>query len=272
MCSQPPRPQADDWLAQAWLEAIPLMDVTTRELGISGGEPTLLKDDFLNLVSKCAHYLPNTSLHVLTNGRLFNYLSFAERLRDLAHPDLVLGVPLYSDIAWEHDFVVQAEQAFDQTIRGLLNLARCHVRIELRLVIHRYTATTLKSFARFVARNLPFVEHVALMGLEPIGFARSNLAALWIDPADYREELTGAVQHFVEHGMAVSIYNHQLCTLPSDLWTFARRSISDWKNIYLPQCGSCEARGECGGFFHSSAHVYSRIVRPITSPNLSPGV
>jgi hypothetical protein len=42
-----------------------------------------------------------------------------------------------------------------------------------------------------LARNLTFVDHVALMALENTGFAIANSDKLWIDPLDYRTELAG---------------------------------------------------------------------------------
>lgn len=258
MCSQPPKKRDDIALAAAWRTAIPLMSPETPELGISGGEPTLQGEDFLNLIADCRDYLPSTAIHVLSNGRLFNYLSFAQKLQAVGHPDLMLGIPLYSDIAWKHDFVVQSKGAFDQTIRGLLNLARCSTRVELRMVIHRHTFERLPSFAKFVARNLPFVEHVALMGLEPIGFGRTNLASLWVDPMDYQAELAEAAQILDVSGINASIFNHQLCVLPQELWRFSRQSISDWKNIFVEECAGCAVREQCGGFFHSAIHAKSR--------------
>ena len=71
--------------------------------------------------------LPNTALHMLSNGRLFNYLSLCREIAAIEHPDLMVGIPLYSDIPHRHDFVVQADGAFDQTIRGMMNLARCGI-------------------------------------------------------------------------------------------------------------------------------------------------
>lgn len=263
MCSQPPRARDDSWLAKCWLAAIPLMHAETRELGITGGEPTLLKDQFHDVIRACITHLPNTSVHVLSNGRSFNYLSFARELAAIGHPSLMIGIPLYSDIAWRHDFVVQATGAFDQTIRGIMNLARVGVAVEIRMVIHRYTVDRLVRFAEFLARNLPFVDHVALMGLEPIGFGRTNFEALWVDPTDYQDELEAAVALLNAHGMCVSIYNHQLCVLREELWPHARKSISDWKNVYLPVCRECSKSDACGGFFASALVRHSRAIKPI---------
>jgi hypothetical protein len=68
----------------------------------------------------------------------------------------------------------------------------------------------------------------------------------------------------LEHGLNVSIYNHQLCVLDRELWPFARKSISDWKNEYLECCGQCAVLDECGGFFASSKLRRSRGIAPVT--------
>lgn len=264
MCSQPPKLRDDSGLIDDWLEAIPLMSPATQTIGFTGGEPTLLGDRFLQLVYACRNHLPEAGLHILSNGRMFNYLQLAKQLGDLRHPDLMIGIPLYSDIAWRHDCVVQAPGAFDQTIRGIMNLARCCVRTEIRVVLHRLTVDRLPNFATFIARNLPFVEHVALMGYEPIGFGRTNLDALWIDPVDYQQSLAEAVAILATHRMSSSIYNHQLCVLPESLWPYARHSISDWKNVYLPICQGCKLRADCGGFFHSAIDAHSKHITPFT--------
>ena len=54
---------------------------------------------------------PNTALHMLSNGRLFNYLTLCREIAAIDHPDLMIGIPLYSDIPHRHDFVVQADGA-----------------------------------------------------------------------------------------------------------------------------------------------------------------
>jgi len=134
-------------------------------------------------------------------------------------------------------------------------------------VIHKQTYERLPQLAEFVARNLPFVEHVALMGLEMSGFTPKNLDVLWIDPADYQSQLEEATLSLAMRGMAVSIYNHQLCTLPLSVWPYARKSISDWKNVYLDVCEGCGVRQFCGGFFQSARKRHSAHIAPC--PKLS---
>jgi His-Xaa-Ser system radical SAM maturase HxsC len=262
MCSQPPRRVDDGYLIQEILTAIPLMSSETQELCITGGEPTLLGGELLRVVDATKRYLPRTSLHMLSNGRRFRDAHFAKQVADVGHPDFMIGIPLYSDIASRHDFVVQVKGAFDETIRGIMNLARTDQRIEIRFVIHLQTFSRLAKTARFISRNLPFIDQVALMGLEITGFAKSNLEALWIDPTEYQSQLREAVDELTAARIPVMIYNHQLCLLDRDLWPFARRSISDWKNVYMPECAHCAVKDDCGGFFSSASVRYSDRIRP----------
>jgi His-Xaa-Ser system radical SAM maturase HxsC len=263
MCSQPPRDIDDSYLIDQWMRAIPLFSRSTREIGITGGEPTLLGDQLIRLLRQLKAYLPDTAVHMLSNGRNFKDIDVAKRLAAVRHPDIMLGVPLYSDIASIHDFVVQADGAFDETIRGLLNLRRCSIAIELRVVIHRVTYERLPALARFIVRNLQFVDKVALMGLEITGFTKSNLGELWIDPVEYQSQLKEAVAILSRGKVTTSIYNHQLCVLDKTLWPIAVKSISDWKNEYMPECTGCSVMNRCGGFF-SSAHIKrSQHIAPI---------
>lgn len=264
MCSQPPKDRDDSWIVDDLLRAIPLMSPETRELGITGGEPSLLGGRLVELVRQLGHYLPATAIHMLSNGRGFAAGDLAAQLAALRHPDLMVGIPLYADVPEIHDYVVQARGAFDETIRGILALKRHGVRVELRFVIHAETYEGLPAFARFVARNLTFVDHVALMGLELMGFARSNLDALWVDPLDYQSQLREAIEVLVHAGMYASIYNTPLCVLVPDLHAFARASISDWKNEFVAACDGCALRSRCGGFFASSAVRRSRGIARVT--------
>ncbi|GLS99870.1 His-Xaa-Ser system radical SAM maturase HxsC [Sphingobium jiangsuense] len=265
MCSQPPRDVNDGWIVDEILATIPLIDPDTGEIGFTGGEPTLLGGRFFELVQACKSYLPRTALHILTNGRTFSDDAFARTLGSLQHHDLMLGIPIYADLPHVHDYIVQADGAFDETIRGILNLKRHGVRVEVRVVLHKQTVTRLPALAAFLARNLLFVDHVALMGLEMMGFTRANLDALWIDPDDYRSELTEAIGILDRARMRVSLYNAQLCLTDQRIWRFAKRSISDWKQEYMPECEGCIMKGDCGGFFASAKHRYSDRISPIAA-------
>lgn len=264
MCSQPPRNVDDFWILDEVFDLIRMIPEGTSSLGFSGGEPTLYGDRFIALVQHVKNHLPRTRIDILTNGRAFNDPAFAHKLGKVEHPNITLGIPLYSDDPVRHDYVVQAPGAFDETVRGIFNLHAAGVRVEIRVVVHRETLPRLVQTCRFIARNLLFVQHVALMGLEITGFTRANLEKLWVDPHEYRDTLSEAAGILMNYGINASIYNHQLCLVNDDLRPIYRKSISDWKNEYLEECSTCELRSQCGGFFSSAVQYrHSAYIRPI---------
>ena len=264
MCSQPPQDLDDSYLVDEMLETILLVDRDEHQLGISGGEPTLLGEDLLVVLCHARRHLPGTGLHVLSNGRRFADSAYARRVAAVRHPGLVWGIPVYSESPEIHNYIVQARGAWTETISGLFNLARVGADIEIRVVVQRANYERLPELAYFIFRNLTFARHVAFMGIEPIGFAPANRDSLWVDPADCAGPLKEATFFLANRGMDVSVYNIPLCSLPGELWEFARKSISDWKNTYLPECARCRVHDECCGFFAMTVSRWlSRAVRPI---------
>ncbi|WEK21657.1 MAG: His-Xaa-Ser system radical SAM maturase HxsC [Candidatus Pedobacter colombiensis] len=264
MCSQPPRDREDIYyLHNLHRKLIPLIPKDCVELGITGGEPTLLGNLFYELLAMIQSELPDTDIHCLTNGRSFAWPNLANKLGAMKYDKLMLGIPLYSDFYQTHDYIVQAKDAFNQTIQGLYNLARNNLRIEIRIVLHQQSIPRLKKLAQYIYKNLPFVEHITFMGLEHQGYTPFNIDKLWIDPVDYMDDLTDAVTFLSDKDMNVSIYNSQLCLLPRELWQYSRKSISDWKNVYLDECQSCGAIAQCGGLFASGQKKHSAHIKGI---------
>jgi His-Xaa-Ser system radical SAM maturase HxsC len=262
MCSQPPKEIDDSYIINDVMRAIPLMSPETQVLGITGGEPTLLGDKLVQIIRSIKNNLPQTSLHILSNGRTFKNLAYCKAIAEINHSDLMIGIPIYSDISSMHDYVVQADGAFDDTIRGIINLKSTGVKVEIRVVVHKATYQRLPQLAQFIRRNLTFCDRVAIMGLEMTGFTKINLEKLWIDPKDYQSQLKEAVALLDHAKMTVSIYNHQLCILDPSLHRFNVKSISDWKNEYMPECVDCLRKEECGGFFSSAKLRYSSHIKP----------
>jgi His-Xaa-Ser system radical SAM maturase HxsC len=262
MCSQPPRDRDDTaYLYNIYQQLIPLIPKDCIEIGITGGEPTLLGERYFHLLELIKAELPDTEIHCLTNGRTFAWKNMADRLGEIGLNRLMLGIPLYADYYAVHDYIVQAKDAFHQTMAGLYNLAVNNQRIEIRVVLHKQSIPRLAKLSRYIYKNLPFVEHIAFMGLEYQGYTPHNIKELWIDPVDYMNELGEAVEYLASMQMNVSIYNSQLCIMPEHLWKYNKKSISDWKNIYLDDCKDCTMINECGGLFASCDKMHSRSIK-----------
>lgn len=261
MCPQPPILQEKD-KTPFNLQLISLFDKHTQEIGITGGEPTLIGDNLFTLINHIKKELPQTAISILSNGVKFADKEYAMKLAKCRHQDLQIDIPLFSDIAEEHNRIVGAK-TFYKTVQGLYNLALFRQRIGLRIVVHKQTYKRLPQFADFIYHNFPFVAQVAFMQMETTGLAKENFEELWIDPYDYNNELREAVLLLADRGMKPYIYNAQLCVLPEDIRCYAQQSISDWKDIYIEECDGCVLKGQCAGFFESNRQAHSSHIKKV---------
>lgn len=250
MCSQPPTEQEDGWLYREAMETVSLIDSAPDVVGVTGGEPTLNAPRLRELLDHAHARWPATTIEVLTNARRLGDSETADSLLvGLPSGRTTWLVPLYGSADELHDFVVQAPGAFDETVGGLLNLQAHGQAIQVRTVLIQPVLDGLVALCEFIAKNLPFVQTVALMGVEPIGFALAHTEMCLVDPTQRLDVLNRAVGVLLQHGLLPVLMNLPLCKLPEHLRPYAAASISDWKNEYADECGSCQLRSRCSGFF-----------------------
>lgn len=253
-CQFCPQPSTvdDGWLYDVSSKIIDLVQTPGECVNVTGGEPTIRRDKFIGLVKKFSCNWNRTKAFVLTNGRLFSDASYVKDVFSAVDREhIAFGIPLYSDAACVHDQVVGVNGAFGQTVRGLYNLAAYHAEIEIRFVLSRITYKRLPQLVQYIGRNLPFVTRIAVMGIEPMGYCRSEWEKYWVDPEDAEKEILNAFEVADNFNLTVLLYNFQLCCLPRALRPYACSSISEWKRVYIDTCLYCPMKRDCGGFFAS---------------------
>jgi His-Xaa-Ser system radical SAM maturase HxsC len=260
MCCQPPTKNNDiDFFFEQNLTLLKNAPKNLPMIGISGGEPTLAGERFFELVAAIRKYLPNTTIHILSNGRIFANGNYAEKLKEIGGNNLLLGVPIHSDSSFIHDKIAGAKNAFNETIIGLYNLAALDISIELRIVINKLNYNRLMPLSDYIFKNLSFINYVSFMAMEQIGFAVKNSKQIWIEPKDYADNLKEAVLNINSWNIDVSIFNLPLCLLPNELHAFARKSISDWKNKFSDICNECQKKNDCCGLFSTSKRIFEGL-------------
>ena len=257
MCCQPPI--AHDDVDYFYAKNLRLVESAPKELdtiGITGGEPTLLGDRLFSILRHIRQHLPETSIHILSNGRCFSDESFTGNFAAAADGLAVVGIPLHADAPLLHDQIAGVEGAYNETMLGLYNLAAYDIDIELRIVVNKMNYKRLPKMASFISKNLAFVSCVAFMAMEDIGYTIKNREKVWIEPLEYVPKLEKAVSFLAQMEFDVSIFNLPLCLLPSSLYPFARKSISDWKNSFVALCEQCSRKGDCCGLFSTSQSTF----------------
>lgn len=258
MCSQPPKKTHVDRFAlfeQACLLAEP--DIV---IGITGGEPTLYKDDLFGLIERVGSARPDLEFHILTNAQHFE-ASDIDRLRQDVFRRVSWGIPLYSHEPARHDEIVGKAGAFDRLQRSFHVLLLAGARIELRTVLIQDNINDLPQLARLVTSRLRFIESWSIMQLEKTGFARNRWAGLFADHKLSFELVAAALDYALLHGKAVHLFNFPRCTVPAEYRALAPASISDWKRKFAPACATCREQDQCCGFFewHPDEHANAWI-------------
>lgn len=249
MCSQPPTNHEDSWLITEALDVIRHIRTSPASIGLSGGEPLLLPVGLRRVIDDISMRHPDTRIDVLTNGRLLAEPSIIESVLYGLKANVCWLVPLYGHADFVHEYVVQAQGAFDQTLNGLLTLQAHSQPVQLRIVLIDPVLRILPELCGFIGRNLPFVREVALMAAEPIGFALANREQCEVDLLNWRAELEESSRILNRHRVPFIFMNAPLCALPRLLWPHAKKSISDWKNVYSGECEKCSVKPLCSGLF-----------------------
>jgi len=264
MCPQPPEPD-HNFLQTENIQLIDLIPSDYREeICFTGGEPTLFKNKFIDLLSKCHDRFPFSPIIILTNGINLRDFEFTKKIVNIGHEKLIFAISLQADTPQIHDNITQSINGFSDTIAGIHNLVRFRQNIELRFVITMKNYQRLDEYALFIYKNFPFVLHVAFMGLEMTGFADKNKEIIFIEPFQYVEKLRDAIIILKQRNINCSIYNIPLCLLPKELWATSKQSISDWKNDFADECKGCKVFSKCCGQFTTSDEVFYKNIKKIT--------
>lgn len=243
-------------------EVVDTMNPETEYVCITGGEPTILREDFLRLVEHCRKHFHSALLHILTNGRTFAYKDFLEDFRKVRPYKTLLGLPLHADNSALHDYISQSMGSFDETLRGLDNLYRAGEHIELRIVTSKLNCDNLPALAKMIATRYPYCRHVCLMGLEMMGNAMINRDKVWCSYNELWPFIREAAYTLLMKGVETELYNYPLCIVDKSLQPIYRRSITPSKIEYLHECAACGRKNECGGFFRSTKIMPDINVRP----------
>ncbi|MDR2457524.1 MAG: His-Xaa-Ser system radical SAM maturase HxsC [Clostridiales Family XIII bacterium] len=262
MCPQPPK--AHDSIYYFTNKKI--LDLLKTEylsnICITGGEPSLVKSEFIDTTHRCVLEHPEAHIDILTNGKSFANIDFCNEILPKLSKRTFFCISFHSDIDSIHDSIVGIDNSFYKTQAGIYNIAKFGFPIEIRFVINKFNFDRLVEFSDFIYRYFPFIYHLAFMSLEYCGNAEINIDKIYIDPINYKIPLRNAVLHLYRRGINVSIYNTPLCLIHEDVYKFAAKSISQWKNIYLDLCTDCTKQKECSGFFSTSSKVFSEYIQP----------
>lgn len=234
-------------------------------LVMTGGEPTLQTDMFLEALARVKEKFPYTQVLLLTNGRSLSDKWLFEQVCQRCPNNFRIAIPIHGDNAQLHDHITRAPGSFDQTILALRRLTNSDIKIEIRIVVTKTNCDNLLGIAKLISAKFPRVSCVNFIGLEPRGNCALNFDSVYIDHRTSFMKSKPAIEHLISSGYDVGLYNYPLCAVDKDFWPIAAKSISGYKNVYHHDCGKCAVKEICGGFFTAAMSIAHPEVFPIVS-------
>ena len=176
-------------------------------LELIGGEPTI-RPDIVDLI-KFAHQLNFKNVVMATNGRLFSYKKFAEKIIKAGLTDLIFSIHGHNSKL--HDSLTRSKGSFRQMMQGIKNVRALGLK---RLG----TNTTI------VKQNYRFLKKIGQLILR-LGFRNSEF--IFVDPT-----YGAAHDHFLKFVPKISKaapYIHQCLDL-------GKNKTLHWDIRYVPLC------------------------------------
>lgn len=249
---------------EEWVkEYINILPNHVRYINITGGEPTLSQQFFIDMLLAMKGKFTKSDFQLLTNGRSSADKNFLQKVLQVVPGGMRFAIPVHSADSGVHDMITQSKDSFIQTDRGIKNLLHEQQKVEVRIVVSRKNADTLVDTAKYIVDNYKGVFCVNFVGMEMMGNAALNKESLWIDYSEAFKKSKDAIDILVGAGIDVQLYNFPLCAVNRGYWHIAAKSITDYKIRYMDECDECSVKEICGGFFYSTKQIMKPRVTPV---------
>jgi MoaA/NifB/PqqE/SkfB family radical SAM enzyme len=158
---------------------------------ISGGEPTI-HPDYLRIVTYCKE-IGFSYIQTVSNGRMFSSELFAQKVVNAGLTEIT--VSLHGKDAKTHDYLVAVPGAFNQLVKGVLNLKKLGIIISVDVGIFQQNYKQLLDIIRFIRNDLGLRGDIDLIGPTPQGNAEINLENVMPDYDSVQPYLREALKY-----------------------------------------------------------------------------
>lgn len=262
-CSEVSRRTSEICSLEELQELIRYIPRTAPFLTITGGEPTLLKNDFFGLLRTLQYDFDETKFLLLTNGRAFSDYSFTQRLVECLPNNIRIGIPIYGYNEETHDTITQTEGSFKQAVIGIHNLLHYNIETELRIVLTKQNINNMEKIAKYIIKYFRGIACVNFMGLELMGNAAKNKDKVWLPFDEAFQKSKKAIRLLIANGIDTQLYNFPLCSVEPAYREICAKSISYYKVEFGDECNECDLKEICGGVFDSTKRVIKFKGKPI---------
>jgi His-Xaa-Ser system radical SAM maturase HxsC len=214
-------------------------------LCMTGGEPTIRKE-FFKFLRYAKKRNPEMEVFVVSNGRMFYYKNFVEKMVGIGLKNLKMGIALYGHDTNVHDAITRIPGSFEQTIGGIKNLIKCGVPVELRVIVSKMNYRHLVDIANYVARNLDKIYRVVFINMKYTGNAYINRKVLFVRYSEVVPYAEKAAEILLKKNIEVKMFHFPLCTIKKKYHKLAK-GVTKQKSelMFVEACKRCKLKEEC---------------------------
>jgi len=214
-----------------------------KHLDLNGGEPTIKKDLF-EILKYLEEEYPRLEVKLLSNGRMFCYADYVEKLRELNLTKFSLVINLYAGDKSINDAITRSPGSWEQTVKGMKNLLHAGFKVELRIVVNKLNYRHLPEMAGFILREFGGIASVDFINMKVTGEARKNrniILPRYTESVAYVQRAVDILKDQVN----VRLLHFPFCILERKYWDFAKGVTIDRHITLAPQCDFCEQKNDC---------------------------
>lgn len=216
------------------------------EITFTGGEP-FTNPGIFNIITKFRGLYPKTQINILSNGRIFSYLKYVQKLKKHFDDKMQISISLLGSNPQVHDSISGCSGSFKQTISGIKNLLKLGIPPELRVIILKQNFKHLREIANYILDNLRGVKYVVLIFVDFVGNVLNNKGKTVITYSETMPYLTEAMDILDKNQIHFRLYHFPLCVLPKKFWNKSWVSVEKSKTQNLSNCKECTYSKECVG-------------------------
>lgn len=201
--------------------------VKSETISFSGGEPTII--NYLEDAVKYAKSLGFETIEIQSNGRMFSYRDFAEKIVNAGANRFLIS--LHGDTPKLVDALNRAKGSFEQSVEGIRNLKKLGIEnLRFSVVINRMNYKRLEKIMDFLLQFDPIGIHINYTIIDGNAY---NLRDVIMPPrmnvvVPY---LRGAIDRIKNTDKEIWIYSFPYCLIQGYEFAFAEMGNMDSRLI-----------------------------------------
>lgn len=226
-----------------------------KEITFTGGEP-FLNPGIFDLIDRFRGLYPKTRINILSNSRIFYYPNYCQKLKNHFDSNMQIAVSLFGHNSKVHDSVTLAKNSFLQTTKGIKNLLKLKIPIELRVIVLKQNIKHLEAIANYISKNFKGISYVVFIFVDLVSNAVKNKKIVAVNYTKTTPYLIKAMNVFEKNNVNFRLYHFPLCILPAEFWKNSWVSVERSKVKQTAHCMKCPCSKKCVGILKGYYNIF----------------